>query len=367
MSNVLNNFILFFLVSSFLVTFIPDYTPWKIQISNLMQFFMTQLLPTFLLASIIKTKEDAIKLIKVFIFSFSICIIYGIGCFIMRIPYPYNQMFIDYFGYGRNADMTSAFEQVQSGIAGRIVGTPSADSYSFGMIVPIAFSIQFCLYYYLRGKWNLILTILLGIGVLLTTRRSPIITALVFLLVLFLGNNSRIKIKYLRYMIIIMGAIFLVVAAFPELTAFGNIIETVFFFWDDKVAASNGVGGSSVSLREYQLLYTIKQIKNDWLFGNGWGAIYYGYHPNMYGWEGIVFSALMQLGIWGVFLWSTLFYRAYKYSAFFFRNKIACKAYILSAITLCIFTDTIYLFFILLGTVILNKLHLLHSKSIHTL
>ena len=361
--NTLNRFILFFLISSLIITFIPDYTPWKIQISTLIQFFITQLLPIFLLTCIIRTPKDIIKFIKVFSYSFSICIIYAIGCFIMKIPYPYNQIFIDYFGYARDANMILEIESVQGGVAGRIIGTPSADSYSFGMIVPIAFTIQYCLYYYLKGKWNLVLTILLGIGVLLTSRRSPIISVLIFLFILFLEYDMRKKTKYLRWAMVIISGVFIAILIFPEMAFLKNIIETVFFFWDDKVAASNGVSGSSVSLREYQFFYTINQIKKDWLFGNGWGATYYGYHPNMHGWEGIVFSTLMQLGVWGIILWSALFCTAYKYSAMFFNKKINCKAFMLSAVTLCLFTDTIYLFFILLGAVILNKLHLLHPKT----
>lgn len=355
-SNFLNRFILVFFVLSLLIAFIPNEVPFSVQIGRMLQFFITQLLPVVLITTATRTISDLRMVIRVFTVAFFICMVYGLSCFFLQIPYPYNQWFIDAFGYGRDADMLAAADLEFGGIVGRIVGTPTADSYSFGMVVPIAFTTQFCIYRYMKGRFNLVLLLMLAAGVICTTRRSPILTMLVFCFCLFLFEGSKQKRNYIKYALLLVLGIILLLLAFPELSVLKNIFETVFFFWDDSVAARNSVTGSSVSLREYQFYYTLNQIKDNWLIGNGWNAMYYKYHPGMFGWESIVFTTLMQFGLWGVLSWGMMFWSMYKYSSFGTDDRAYPKAFMLSALTLCIFTDTIYHFFIFLGAVLLGKM-----------
>lgn len=355
-SNFINRFILTFFVLSILITLIPNEVPFSIQIGHLLQFFITQLLPIVFITTAIRNKTDLHKVIHVFTLAFFICIVYGLSCFMLQLPYPYNQWFIDVFGYGRDADMITEMGMEFGGITGRIVGTPTADSYSFGMIVPIAFTTQFCIYHYIKGRFNLVLLLMLAMGVICTTRRSPILTVVVFCLCLFLFDNIRYKRIYIKYMVLLFVVAVLLLLIFPELLTLKHIFETVFFFWDDSVAIRNSVMGSSVSLREYQFYYTLNQIRDNWLIGNGWNAMYYKYHPGMFGWESIIFTTLMQFGLWGVLSWGMMFWFMYKYSAYGNNNRTYPKAFMFSALTLCVFTDTIYHFFIFLGAVLLGKI-----------
>lgn len=359
--NFLNNFIYIFFLAHLIVALIPTQVPFSHQIGGMMQFFITQLLPIVILTTVIKDKADLHSVIRVFTVSFFICIIYGLVCFFMHFPYPYNQWFIDVFGYGRDANMEVSSNMEFGGIVGRIVGTPTADSYSFGMIVPIAFITQYSIYTYNKSRFNFLLLLMLAIGVICTTRRSPILTMLVFYISLFIFKRRQEKIKILKYFFLFVFLFMVSIYLVPSLKPIKGVFETVIFFWDDAVAARNDITGSSASFREYQFYYTLKQIKDNWLIGNGWGSMYYKDHPDMFGWESIIFTTLMQFGIFGVLLWGALFWHMYKYSAQGKSDKSISKAFIISALTLCIFTDTIYHFFIFLGAVILGKMRRLEQ------
>lgn len=358
--NFFSQYIIIFFVLNIIISLLFGNVPVFYQLSCLNQFFLTQLLPTILTISIIKTSKDIKKVTEVYAISFAICMGYGLFCFISKIGYYYNQYFIDYFGYGRNADMTREIGQSMGGIVGRIVGTPSADSYSFGMIVPFACLTLFAIQSTCKNRFNCFVFWSLFLGVLCTTRRSPIIALFTFFFFLFLFSNH--KLKYIKYVITFVGVVFGCVYLIPELESFKYILETVLFFWDDNVAATNNVSGSSVGYRTYQLMYTLEQIKDSWLFGNGWGSHFFqGRHPNMNGWESIVFTTLMQFGLLGVIMWSLLFWLAYRYSAFNIKLKSVAIAYIIAAVVFCILTDTIYHYFIFLGSIIIYKLKYLNE------
>lgn len=356
LKNPLVAFLLIYFLFSFVVFILTDYTPKSTQINNLLQYWTLQLLPVIVAIGTIRTYNDLKLVLYIFIICFSICSLYGITCFIFRMPYPYNEWFGKFFSVARNADYERAVENVMGGIQGRIIGTSTSDSWSFGMVITSVFMITYFIHTYLKNKYSLICCILCGIAVLFTVRRSPVLTFMAFFLFLSILYYRNIgKIAIYATLGLLAGVVIIVVI--PELSAFRHIVESSMFFWDDSVSASNGVSGSSVSLRIYQLNYTVSHIADSFLFGNGWGAMYVKYHPRMFGWESIVFTTLFQSGFLGLIMMVLLYYYFYRYSIVNMENKGIAKAFVLASAIFAVFTDTIYPFYTYFGCVLLHKLN----------
>lgn len=347
-------YLLFFISYSVLAMLLSFYMPISAQIPTLFQFVILQLCPVIVFMSVVKSKEDVILVLKVFLTSVLICITYSLVCFILKIPYPYNEMFTAQFG-GRDDDLSLVVEQVMGNITGRCMGTATSGTYDYGMVICIFFTTVGCIYLKMRNMLVLSIWVLCGLDVLCTTRRSPIITAMVFLLIVFFFSRKSIFCK-LSYTVAGLCIVVLCLYIFPQLSEFRSILESSLFFWSDSVSAHNNVSGSSVSYRSFQLSYTWKCIQDNLLFGNGWGSPFYkGVHSVMNGWESIVFTTLMQFGIIGAIIWIILFYKFYRYSIAG-GEKVLGLAFIVSALTLCIFTDTIYHFYIFWGAVLIQKM-----------
>jgi len=350
-------FIAFYYLISLFVAIFPNEVPFSYQFSALNQFIITQMLPVFLAVLIIQKKEDYVLLMKVFAISFLICAFYGIYSWIFS-DFRYNLSFVDFFGYARVWDLNSEM----GGIQGRIYGTFS-DSFSYAQVVPIVFVFMWGISKRFKYKINTVLLVLLGINVLLTVRRAPIVTTLIFFLSLFYFESTKLKIRYLKYIIVFLVITILAIEFIPYLVKFKTILESSLYFWDDSVSDKNDVSGSSVSFRSFQLQRTLEIIKDDMLLGKGWGYNYYHPHPEMIGWESIVFLILGQWGIFGIILWTYLFWFMYKYSIKNYQNVLYQKCFIISSITLCLLTGTAYYVFIFLGIVLFNKANLLNVNQ----
>lgn len=358
-------FIIAYTVISFIIMLIPNSVPFMVQLTSYIQFFVCQILPALLMMILITTHKDLMRVLKVMFYSISICMGYGIISILLGIPFLYNTMFIDMFGTTQSVEnFSESINSVMGGIQGRIVGTCVGRSYAFGMIAPVVFAMVWCIWGKTgikRLKW---LTLLCAIATLFTVRRSPIIAAMIFMLFLFLRKAHNEKIKMVAYALIGLVAVYGIIVLFPYFSNFQNIIESSLFFWDEGVSTQNGISGSSVSFRSYQLQYTLRQIADSPLIGNGLGSCFYkGLHPTMIGWESIVFTTLMQGGIYGAIMTILLYYHMYRYSIQRSQDTVYELAFILSAITLCVFTDTIYPFFIFCGCILMNKLNTLRPND----
>lgn len=321
-------------------------------------FFIAQLLPAVLVYSIIREKESLELFLKTFLICFFICAIYAIVSWSM-LDFRYNEWFVEYFGYARMINLGEFASAEIGGVSGRAVGTIVADSYAYGMVVPIAFMIIWIINKYNYTKFTMITVILLGINVLLTVRRSPIVTLIIFFLLLFILLPIRSKIKYLIISLSFLSVIILLVLLVPSLAMFRGILESSIFFWDDTISRANDVTGSSVELRMYQLNYVFKQISDTPLIGNGWGAMSFEKHPTMFGWESILFTTLMQFGVLGCILWGYMFFFMYKISKIKRENNNYQIIFLCSALVLALFTDTAFHGITFIGCVIFGKMYLL--------
>lgn len=355
-NNQLVQYIGIYFLFSILVVFFASYTPRGFQISMMIQYFTLQLLPVIVAIGTIHTKKDLKIVICVFVICITICTLYGIVCFMFKIHYPYNALFANYFAVARYANYDAMIEDVKRGVQGRIIGTSTSDSWSFGMFISLVFMISFIINKYIKNHLSLVCYILCATAVMLTTRRSPVLTLLSFYLFLSFFY-WKISTKSFLYIIIGLISLYIAIILIPELSSLRYNIESTVFFWDDALAHENNVEGSSLKLRLYQLNYTITNISDSPLFGNGWGAQYARYHPGMYGWESIIFTSLFQSGFLGIIALTYLFVSFYKYSVENAKYRGIALSFILSSAIFCITSDTIYPFFIYFGCVLLNKMN----------
>lgn len=325
-------------------------------------YVVLQLLPVIVMINCFKKKEDVLLLVKVFVTCSAICAFYSLTCFFLQIPYPYNN-FVNSVYPGRDEDMESVLSQVMGDVMGRCMGTATSGTYDYGMVISMLFTGIGVVYHALRKKWILIVWIMVGVDVLCTTRRAPIVTMMAFLFILFFFSDRKKLGKKLAWLAGIVGFAIAAVFIFPQLSSFRNILEASLFFWDDSVSAKNDVSGSSVSFRVWQLKQTLTYIAHNPLFGNGWGSCYYNSkYPAMNGWESFVLTTLMQFGYLGMVIWSLLYYKFYKFSL---KGKmpVVSLAFMVSAAALLILTDTIYPFYIYYGAALIYTLGLLKEQD----
>lgn len=358
LKNKLFKSILFLTIFNIIVIFVDDYTPSIQQFSNFVQYYTLQLLPIIVLMTVVQKPSDLILIIKIFTISLLICCLYAVICYIAQIPYPYNNWFNSYFVSARGTSVESAIEIEMGGVIGRIMGTATSDTWSFGQLMCVASILMCCIYNKVKNPIILAATILSGITVLFTVRRSPILTVLTFFFVLFIFSKNKNRLIFPILLFILTS--YIIICIVPSLSNFKSILESSLLFWNDNVAAKNDVTGSSLALREYQLNYTIQQLKYNPLLGNGWGAMYVRYNPGMFGWESYILTTLMQFGFLGLIAWSWMIWNFYKYSTINSKDKKFARAFIIGSLALWLTSDTIYPFFIYFGCVMLNKIDKFH-------
>ena len=367
--NILGLSICIYIAFMVFVMVVTNYTPLSLQFKHVIQYIVLQFLPVLVSMSVIKTANDLDVIMKVFTLSFLICVIYGIICYTTSTPYAYNAWFESYFRSARGSNVENFTNVTFGGVTGRIVGTSTSDDWAFGQVISVVSMIMFMIYSYCKSRVNLLCTILCFVAVLLTVRRSPILSVMIFGFVLFLMGNSQFKWKVFLYGSLFIVLILVLIFWIPQLAAFKNILEASFFFWDDAVSKANEISGSSVSLRLYQLSYTIRHIADNPLFGNGFGAMYVKSHPGMFGWESIVFTTLFQTGWIGMLLLGILYWAFYRYSIEYggMKSRRLSLAFIFGSLVFSITSDNIYPFYTYFGLVLLHKMACLGREKMKRL
>ena len=363
-TNKLNIYIFFIILYCGLnMLFTYTSVPIAYQFRIYTQYVFLQLLPIVVMIDVVKTKEELLLLIYTFGMATLICVVYSLFCYITFIPYPYNA-FINSVYEGRVEDIGAEMDIEMGGVVGRCMGTATSGTWDYGMVISMLFVCVGSIYQVIKNKFFLIVWILAGIDLLCTVRRAPVITGLIFLLILFLLKD---RTKILRKVMTIFAAgivLIAVIYVFPQLSAFRHILESSIFFWDDSVSEKNDVKGSNVGFRTYQLLHTLQYVKDSPIFGNGWGSCFYkNKYPDMIGWESIIFTTLMQFGYLGFLLWMNLYYKFYLYCKES-KMKLISFAFMAAAMAFSIINDTIYPFYIFFGAVLINKFRFLTTNNL---
>ena len=199
--------------------------------------------------------------------------------------------------------------------------------------------------------------ILCVVAVFLTTQRTGLMCAILFVAIMFLDKRNSNALRRYGIIGIIIGVIFL---NFFSNQTIDNAIYSVLYLFDDNMQQKLGVGGSSMELRAFQYINGISYLGyTSLLQGAGFGFPQYYYHyiwnSELYGmdyrfagFESFTLKILMNSGILGIVCWGIYLYKIYRKVL---GKSIYNLAFILVYIFAIIMTDasaSLYLFFMLL-------------------
>lgn len=294
----------------FLLLFLPisDYADLKYQTFSVVKLFLTDFLPAILAINIIKDKNDVEIIVRVLSISIIISCLWALTTMFLGAN-PYNDLIIALYKENiieNNSDVAWSFSSS---------GTFSHRN-GFGFFIPIALSFYIIVLSYKKSTLNYLVVLFLLVGALCCQKRTCFIAILSYLLFVFMFMKMEKKIYYLKYIFLLVMMFILVVNMMPKDSKLGNVVTTSIFFWNDKIAESNDISGSSMEMRIEQVTYPFVMIKNNLLFGKGSGYIDYYQnklgnlvHPVMKGFETILSKIEVENGIMGFFLWGYFIFK----------------------------------------------------------
>lgn len=290
-----------FLLSLIITLALSDYEDFKYQFFSTIKVFLTDFLPASLAFCVVEKNTDMRLFVKVFsisvILSCSwaiITMIIGFNPYILLINYLYKDDFSDINDEFMGAASSGTFTHTNG----------------FGFFIPIAFSFLIIVLSFDKSKINYLALILLLFGAICCQKRTCFIGLFAYLFFILLFSKSRLKMSIIRYGIIAFVMLLVTISMLPKESKVSNVIVTSVFFWDDKVAEKNDIGGSSMEMRMEQITYPFVMIKDNLLFGKGSGYIdYYQHvegdlvHPVMRGFETLLARIEVETGIFGFVIW----------------------------------------------------------------
>ncbi len=298
----------------FLLCFAAHVVPLPFQLTHLVQFTYTEIIPAVYVVILIRSKRDFIEINKVILAAgvFSAC--YGIYTFLLKS----NPLFT-YFG-ADNMDIKDYSESMRFGITGRAVGI--YNDKIFLSLVSLLLLIYYTGKSFLNKTILYVFLLLTMADMLLTLQRSSLLAVVLFVIVLFSGGRYRkYVIRSLVLCVICVGVLFL---PFHQLDGIRDMFVSSVFLWDDNLQSSMGVGGSSFAMRVAQLTNVIAYLKGQYLCGMGYSFTeyyytiifnreLYGMDTSFYGFESFVFKILIASGLIGLIAWGWTFYRLFRY------------------------------------------------------
>lgn len=353
--------------------------PLSFAYKSLLQFILTEIVPGLFLVTFIKNIRDAKSVFVSIGISYIIIGLWGIVTYLIKMNPLYSFFVLNYAGGFEVFDWTGDGE---GSTRGGLVGTATGN-----LNGPLPWgqeSMLIALFFLFLGKnkivsskFSFLIVVLAIANAFLSGKRScllPLIIAVFYLLWIkrFFFDFKKIIVS-LSVLVILLVVIFKV----PAFEQFGKNIETTVFFWDDKVAAKNDVGGSNKEMRFEQFIYVHKMVSDNLLGGLGFGyptyySTNYGIHPYMLGFESIYFLAMASSGLIGVLIWTFFFVKMFKISCRVKSNLHFTLAFHGGFILSCIFTSIqasfwIYLLLSFLYVITFNKSKIhteLNNKSI---
>ena len=253
--------LVFFICSCAVLLPFSDYEDLQFQYNSLIQFLLTDILPVILAIAVVRTKWDLKIVIQTFLWSTILCCVYAIIAYLMQ-KNPY----VNYFQTITGWRDTSLVKEVWY-TTGRGVSTSGTFLHANGFGYFISMSIPLFVYLQYTGQYNkrtiFIALALLIVNIFLCKKRSPIVSIGVFLILwMYLKRKTWNVLLYMK--VFLLGAVVLLaVFIIPALESIRSMIETSFFFWDDKLLAAKDVGGSSWELRILQVTYPFIEVKDN--------------------------------------------------------------------------------------------------------
>lgn len=277
------------------------------QVQILRNFVLTNFILPILVWLFFDTKESLYKVSKVIIICLVIMMLYGVYCFVTQSN-PYVSLLSVVLN---QLDLNLVFAgKERGGLVGRIQST---------MFHPFLWSVflnlsLFLLMIFREKKITYTTTLFICISLLnllICGTRSGIVSFLVGFVFFLLVSNPKTRLSLL-FGLLVIPLIGIDTSVFGK---YQSMVDSIIFFYD---VNKGDIGGSSLVLRLQQLEGAIELWLNGGvLFGNGfgWCANYYlikGDHPILLGFESIIYVALIDNGLLGLFVWGVFFIYLFK-------------------------------------------------------
>lgn len=335
--------ILIFLTYTACTLVLSDYINLIRQIKLLLQFVVTDIIPVVLCVEIVHSEKDAKSVIKSILgTSIIVCIYGGISYLIKSNPYLL---------FWNSMNSTHIADQWYGNFTSSTFVSTNSFGYFIGLAVPFIF------YLYRKGiykQYAKIALLLLIICSYLCKKRTTIIVLAFFAALLLISSNKKTKRKFLVFGVPVLIIATIIVFTVPSLENFKNMIITSLFFWNDAVynSVTSGNGGSNWWLRMNQFIYPFVEIKDNYIFGHGfgWCTVYLQggiIHPVLYGFETIIAQLICEYGLSSLIVFPLLMKGLY---GFVGKNKDRkyILIFILTAFVQMVGTGAIYWYLVLI-------------------
>ena len=298
----------------FFLTVVSFCIPLSYQWSKLFQDYFTMIVPAIYLAIFLRTIDD----LKVFgnsVLCFAgIAALYGVYTFVIGanpLMDIFNTTGIENYGFDDTGMDQGVTRLGLFGIASGIFGKGVLSFY----LIPFLMYAFYCdsVNIYLRA----ITVVLMIVAIALNDSRTNLLAIFVFLFLLYF-NKDIISFKSFVLIFVMFCSVIYFASRIEELK---NLLEVALFVFDDSHNEELGVGGSSVSLRLFQLNNCVDDLMTaNILQGKGFGYTTY-YYKEIYknglderflGFESEIFHILMGSGVIGLVLWIKTYYQSFR-------------------------------------------------------
>lgn len=291
-----------FYLALMLLTFIPRTVPFFVQFSLLRAEIMNVIFLPIIIWQTFRSREDLESLNRALLLSAILMCIYGLYCFITTSN-PYVTYLAEYFDQKDYASIY--YESSRSGFTGRVQST-TIHAMTWSALI-FMFIYYFNLTYDKQKSYvfRYLLLSLLIINMLISGTRSGLIA-------LSLGLVSLSQFLSAKRKILVVSVIMLLLVVGIDTSIFGNYkdyADSIIGVFDSQ----RTIKGSSLYIRLDQLFAVISMVENDIWVGNGFSwtqqllSIVKSY-PGVLAFESIIFVQLADNGLFGVLIWSMLFF-----------------------------------------------------------
>jgi hypothetical protein len=271
-------------------------------------------LPFFLGYISIKEEKDFLRISRIFVLVSIIYCVYGFMVYVIKFN-PY-----DFFLTNAVDEYNVDFRPDAISERGLRLNSFFADSHIYGFVLSIFFIVIISLFrYQLNYRLTVAVLLLIFINLILSGSRSSLLATLIGV-ILFVNYTSnfvkKIKLSFAFSLLIIAYCIYVPI----------NLLD-VFKPLIDMFTYEGGTsGGSSMQLREQQLMASIELFWRNPLFGNGFGFFRENilpqtsvfYNPELAGMESYIFELLIEQGIIQA---SCIFIFVFQLFRYFIKNK----------------------------------------------
>ena len=354
--------LVFIFLGLFILTFLGE-IPLMFQWSALIQTFVTEFVPSILLAIYLTRYKDYKTFCNIICVIALIASLYGIYTYV----YADNPIYMMFNTSGEEGYDLEEYATGRLGLTGIAVGIYN-DKIALSLISLLL--LMFLITKTCVNKVLLSTTLLLVfVSMFLTTQRTALFALFLFFIIMFFDKKDKIVKRYLKLSVILLIVITIVSDSDIIRDAFYSLI----FIFDDNAQQRLGIGGSSTDMRTLQFLNGFMYLGWDKLLqgaGYNFAEYYYSYifrrdlygmDMRFFGFESFLLKTLMGSGIIGIVVWFVGIFKIFKILSP--QKAVYDIAFLVAYFIAIAMTDTSASFYLFFFFMVLNsKRYLLLQK-----